>query len=70
MWKKLQNVFKINFLETTMTDIAVRVENLGWAASRYAPRDKRYQLGGQKSGSFRESLTRAFRRPEAGVRKR
>ena len=41
-----------------MTDTAIRVENLG----------KRYQLGASKSGSFRESLTRAFRRPETGDR--
>ena len=45
-----------------MTDIAIRVENLG----------KRYQLGAPKSGSFRESLSHLFRRengkrrPEAG----
>ena len=39
-----------------MTDVAIRVENLG----------KKYQLGGQKSGSFRESLTRLLRRPETG----
>ena len=42
-----------------MTDIAIRVENLG----------KRYQLGATKSGSFRESMTRLLRRPEAGSRK-
>ena len=52
-----------------MTDTAIRVENLGWAAYRCAPRDKRYQLGGQKSGSFRESLSRIFRRPETGNRR-
>ena len=50
-----------------MTDIAIRVENLGCA-----PRDKRYQLGPRgcgaaKSatsvgGSFRESMSRLFRR--------
>ena len=34
-----------------MTDIAIRVENLG----------KRYQLGPSKSGSFRESLSNLFR---------
>jgi len=42
-----------------MSDIAIRVENLG----------KQYKLGGQKSGSFRESLSRIFRRPETGNRK-
>ena len=35
-----------------MTDTAIRVENLG----------KRYQLGAAKSGSFRESMSRLFRR--------
>ena len=41
-------------------DTAIRVENLG----------KRYQLGGQKSGSFRESLSSLFRRgTENGGRK-
>ncbi len=39
-----------------MSDIAIRVENLG----------KRYKLGGQKSGSFRESLSRMFRKPQSG----
>ena len=45
-----------------MTDIAIRVENLG----------KRYQIGASKSGSFRESLSHLFRRdtgkrrPETG----
>ncbi len=49
-----------------MTDIAIRVENLGWAAIRwaairwaairwaairYAPRDKRYTLGTAKSAT-------------------
>ncbi len=33
-----------------MSEIAIRVENLG----------KRFQLGGQKSGSFRESISRFF----------
>ena len=52
-----------------MSNIAIRVENLG-----YAPRDKRYQLGAAKSAvstgdSFRESPTRAFRRPESGDRR-
>ncbi len=42
-----------------MSDTAIRVENLG----------KRYQLGASKSGSFRESFTRAFRSREAGSRK-
>ena len=37
-----------------MTDVAIRVENLG----------KQYKLGGHKSGSFRESLSRMFRKPE------
>ena len=46
-----------------MNNIVVRVENLG-----YAPRGKRYQLGAAKSGSFRESLTRAFRRSKTGSR--
>ena len=41
-----------------MTDIAIRVENLG----------KRYQLGPSKSGSFRESLSHLFRR-ETGDRR-
>ena len=36
-----------------MTDTAIRVENLG----------KRYQLGTAKSGSFRESMSSLFRRP-------
>ena len=35
-----------------MSDIAIRVENLG----------KRYQLGASKSGSFRESMSSLFRR--------
>ena len=35
-----------------MSDIAIRVENLG----------KKYTLGGQKSGSFRESITNLFSR--------
>lgn len=39
-----------------MTDIAIRVENLG----------KKYQLGGQKSGSFRESLLQLFRAKGGG----
>lgn len=43
-----------------MNDIAIRVENLG----------KKYTLGGQKSGSFRESLTRMFRRGENGPGRR
>ena len=43
-----------------MTDIAIRVENLG-----YAPRDKRYQLGAAKSGSFRESMSSFFRRRDS-----
>jgi len=47
-----------------MSNVAIRVENLGCA-----PRDKRYQLGGQKSGSFRERLSRMFRGPETGDRK-
>ena len=41
-----------------MTDIAIRVENLG----------KRYQIGASKSGSFRESLSHLFRR-DTGKRK-
>ena len=41
-----------------MTDIAIRVENLG----------KRYQLGPSKSGSFRESLSNLFK-TENGKRK-
>ncbi len=52
--------------DTARREYAIRVENLGWAASRYAPRNKRYQLGPRgygaaKSGSFRESLSRLFR---------
>lgn len=39
-----------------MTDVAIRVENLG----------KQYKLGSHKSGSFRESLSRMFRKPETG----
>ena len=39
-----------------MSDVAIRVENLG----------KKYTLGAQKSGSFRESLTRMFRREANG----
>jgi len=35
-----------------MSDIAIRVENLG----------KKYTLGGKKSGSFRESLSNLFSR--------
>lgn len=35
-----------------MTDIAIRVDNLG----------KKYKLGGQKSGDFRESINRWFQR--------
>jgi hypothetical protein len=35
-----------------MSEIAIRVENLG----------KKYTLGGQKSGSFRESITNLFSR--------
>ena len=42
-----------------MTNIAIQVENLG----------KRYQLGDQKSGSFRESLSTLFQRTEKGRRK-
>lgn len=37
-----------------MSDIAIRVENLG----------KKYTLGGQKSGSFRESFSRLFKKGE------
>ncbi len=37
-----------------MTDTAIRVENIG----------KKYKLGGQKSGSFRESITRWFQKPD------
>ncbi len=40
--------------DVATTDVAIRVENLG----------KQYKLGGQKSGSFRESLSRMFRKPE------
>ncbi len=39
-----------------MTDVAVRVENLG----------KKYSLGGQKSGSFRESISNLFRKRDNG----
>ena len=63
-----------------MSDIAIRVENIGWVAYRWAafrcaPRDKRYPLGGQKSAvstgatfvvdSFRESFARLLRKPDA-----
>ncbi|MGB3586202.1 MAG: hypothetical protein WBA23_06660 [Tunicatimonas sp.] len=48
-----------------MTDVAIRVENLG----------KQYKLGGQKSavstgGTFRQSLTRLLRKPETGPDRR
>ena len=51
-----------------MSDVAIRVEDLG-----YAPRDKRYQLGASKSvvstmDSFRESLTSLFRRSHSSSR--
>ena len=45
-------MFKIDCPKKIMTDVAIRVENLG----------KRYQLGASKSGSFRESMSRLFRR--------
>ncbi|MGB3780927.1 MAG: ATP-binding cassette domain-containing protein, partial [Tunicatimonas sp.] len=35
-----------------MSDVAIKVANLG----------KKYSLGGHKSGSFRESMTRLFNR--------
>lgn len=40
-----------------MTDVAIRVENLG----------KKYKLGSQKNGSFRESITRLFQRNTSPV---
>ncbi len=43
--------------DTARREIAIRVENLGCA-----PRNKRYQLGVAKSGSFRESMSSLFRR--------
>ncbi len=41
-----------------MTDTAIRVENLG----------KKYKLGTPKSGDFRESMSRLFRKPQAADR--
>ncbi len=42
-----------------MTDTAIRVENLG----------KKYKLGSSKSGDFRESLSRLFRKPQTADRR-